>query len=295
MSTIHLIDASPYIFRAYFSLPATLVSRNGLQVNAAYGYATFLLDLLKKENPTHIVIAFDKSLTTSFRNEIYPAYKAQRELPDKELEMQLDICWKITQALGMNCFIDTRYEADDIIATAIKKLQNDEHRFLIVSSDKDFTQLVNEKVTLWDYARDRYFDVTGVKKHFGVLAEQITDLLALMGDKVDNIPGVAGIGSKSAVVLLEHFKDLEEIYQKIDSVEVLPLRGAVRIKNCLEKNRALAFLSKELATLANDVPIDLDLATTKYLGAHKEKVQDLFDQLGFNKIRKKIERWQSSD
>lgn len=291
MQKIYLIDASPYIFRAYFSIPSSLRTPDGGPANAVYGYTAFLLDLLKKEKPTHIAVAFDGSLTTSFRNELYPQYKAQREKPDDELYAQLKACREVTEALGMKWYIDDRYEADDIIGTIAAKLGKKDCRFVVVSGDKDLAQLVNKSTSLWDFAKDRWFDEKTVKQHFGVRANQIVDLLALMGDAVDNIPGVKGVGEKTAAQLLAKFASVQEIYQKIEKVEKLSIRGATAIRAKLEASQDMAFLSKELATIAVDAPVRASLRELKYAGADKKKVDELFERLGFGKIRERITRW----
>jgi len=291
MSKIYLIDASPYIFRAFFSIPSSMRAPDGSPANAVYGYTAFLLEILKKAQPTHLAVAFDGSLTSSFRNEIYPDYKANREQPDPELEAQLEACWQVTEALGMKAYIDDRYEADDIIGTLIAKFSKPDTRFVVVSGDKDLAQLVNQRTVLWDFAKDRRFDEKAVKQHFGVRANQIVDLLALQGDAVDNIPGVKGIGEKTAVALLKKFASVEAIYQKIDRVEKMSLRGAAAIRARLEQSRDLAFLSKQLATIANDAPIQANLPALKYTGADLRKIEALFDRLGFGKIRERIPKW----
>jgi len=291
MSKIYLIDASPYIFRAYFSIPSSMRAPDGSPANAVYGYTAFLLEILKKAQPTHLAVAFDGSLTGSFRNEIYPDYKANREQPDPELEAQLDGCWQVTEALGMKAYIDDRYEADDIIGTLIAKFSKPDSRFVVVSGDKDLAQLVNKRTALWDFAKDRRFDEKTVKQHFGVRANQIVDLLALQGDAVDNIPGVKGIGEKTAVALLKKFASVEAIYQQIGKVEKMSLRGAAAIRAKLEQSRDRAFLSKQLATIACEAPIQANLPALKYTGADRRKVEALFDRLGFGKIRERIPKW----
>jgi len=289
MPTIYLIDASPYIFRAYFSIPSSIKTPDGQPANAVYGYTAFLLDLVKRAEPTHIAVAFDGSLTSSFRNEFYPEYKANRELPDPELTAQLDACWQVTEALGMKAYIDDRYEADDIIGTIIAKLAKKDCDFVVVSSDKDLAQLVNKQTKLWDFAKDRHFDAKTVKQHFGVRANQIVDLLALMGDAVDNIPGVKGVGEKTAAALLAKFASVEALYQKLDQVEKMELRGAAAIRAKLEQNREMAFLSKQLATIACEAPLTAGLNTLKYAGADRRQIEALFDRLGFGKIRERVQ------
>ncbi len=291
MTTLYLIDASPYIFRAFFSIPSSVRSPSGAATNATYGFTAFLLDLFKQKEPSHIAVAFDGSLTTSFRNEFYPAYKAQRESADPELEAQLDACFQVTEALGMKAFIDDRYEADDIIGAFIAKFAKKDCDFVIVSGDKDLAQLVNKRTLLWDYAKDRRFDAKAVREHFGVRPEQIVDLLALQGDAVDNIPGVKGIGAKTAVALLEKFPNLETLYQKIAQVEKMELRGAAALRVKLEEGRDSAFLSKRLATIATEAPCSASLKELQYRGADRARIERLFEELGFGRIRERITKW----
>ncbi|MFQ5636932.1 MAG: 5'-3' exonuclease H3TH domain-containing protein [bacterium] len=288
MPTIFLIDASPYIFRAYFSLPTTIQSPDGKSVNAVYGFTEFLLQILKKEQATHIAVAFDGSLTTSFRNEIYPQYKANRDLPPPELEAQLDACFRVTEALGVSAYIDDRYEADDIIATLAQAIHQDGYEITVVSGDKDLAQLVNERITFWDFAQNRRYDIQGVKEKFQVLPEQIIDLLALMGDSVDNIPGVKGIGRKSAVSLLRYYRDIEDIYNNIEALTNLPIRGVASMKRKLLENREMAFLSKRLAALAPDAPIECDIEKMAYLGPRWKTLDPLFSELGFDGIKERV-------
>ena len=292
MTKIYLIDASPYIFRAYYSIPPTLRTPEGAPANAIYGYTAFLLDLLKREEPSHIAIAFDGSLTTSFRNHIFPEYKAQRKLPDAELEAQLGACYEVTEALGFRGFIDKEYEADDIIGSILTWVAGKDHSFVVVSGDKDLAQLVNDSTILWDYAKDRRLDEKAVSEHFGVCANQIVDLLALAGDAIDNIPGVKGIGMKTACSLLREFGSLEEIYRQIDRMSELPLRGAAAIQSRLLQGKEAAFLSKRLASIAIDMPLKTSMSELRYAGAHEEKTLALFDRLGFAKIRERVTKWQ---
>ncbi len=292
MPTLYLLDASPYIFRAFFSIPTTMRTPAGAAANAVYGFTAFLLDLIKQKEPTHIAVAFDGSLTTSFRNEFYPAYKAQREHADPELEAQLEACFAVTEALGMKAFIDDRYEADDIIGTLIAKFAKKDCDFVVVSGDKDLAQLVNKRTLLWDYAKDRRFDAKAVREHFGVKPEQIVDLLALQGDAVDNIPGVKGIGAKTAVALLEKFPSLAALYAKLAHVEMMDIRGAAALRAKLEAGRESAFLSHRLATIATDAPCKVTWKELQYRGADRARVTALFDELGFGRIRERIAKWQ---
>jgi len=290
MTTVYLIDASPYIFRAYYSLPPTIKSPDGMQTNAVYGYTDFLIQILK-ESPTHIAVAFDGNLNTSFRNKIYPEYKAQRGLPPPELEAQLEACFKVTEAMGMPAFIDTEFEADDIIGTLVDQILRKKSRAVVISSDKDFAQFVNDSVVWWNFAKSEKLDVEAVIRKFGVRPEQIVDFLALKGDSVDNIPGVKGVGTKTATTLLHHFETLEDIYKNINQVENVKPRGAASLKEKLIDQREMAVLSKQLATIALNAPVPIDLNALEYVGANKAKIEPLFADLGFDEIKDRIPQW----
>jgi 5'-3' exonuclease len=291
MATVYLVDASPYIFRSYFSLPATITDPGGRSVAAVYGFAGFLIKLVEDEQPKHLAIAFDGSLTSSFRNEIYPAYKAQRELPPPELESQLDDCRELAAAFGAVTFIDRRYEADDLIGTLCRSLIAARHRVVVVSSDKDLCQLVGDQVVFLDFARGERYDSDRVRWKFGVRPAQIPDFLGLAGDAVDNIPGIRGIGKKTAAALLAEFTDLEAIYEGLARVAELPLRGARSLAARLEAGRPQAFLSRRLATLAEDAPAAAGLEELAFDGADRRTVERLFSRLGFQGLIERIGRW----
>ncbi len=295
MATAHLVDASPYIFRSYFSLPASITDRRGRPFGAVHGFAGFLLKLIRERRPSHLAVAFDGSLTTSFRNEIYPAYKAQRELPPPELEAQLDDCRELAAALGAATFIDDRYEADDLIATLCRRLVAAGHRAVVVSSDKDLCQLVGDRVTLYDAARDEFYDRERVRARFGVEPEQIPDLLGLAGDPVDNIPGIRGVGRKTAAALLAELPDLDALYERPERVAELPLRGARQLVARLAAGREIALLSRRLARLATERPAAVEPEELAYRGANRRLVDPLFERLGFSGLRERIERWCDGD
>jgi DNA polymerase I len=286
--TVHLIDASPYIFRSYFSVPATVVDRAGNPANAVHGFTTFLLRYLAEERPTHALVAFDRSLTTSFRNEIYPDYKAQRELPPPELEAQQRDCMAVAEAMGFPVAADERFEADDLIATALERCRRTGVDFVVVSSDKDLAQLVGEDAVLFDFAKDVRYDAAAVEAKFGVGPDRIVDLLALAGDAVDNIPGVRGIGPKTAVALLAALGSLEAIYANLDAVASLDMRGAAGVRRKLEAHRELAFLSRRLATVARDAPVKGSLAAFAIRPPDEGALDALFDRLGFGGLRRRI-------
>ncbi|HKI03698.1 MAG TPA: 5'-3' exonuclease H3TH domain-containing protein [Thermoanaerobaculia bacterium] len=290
MATVHLVDASPYIFRAHFSLPSSIKTPGGVPAAASYGFASFLLKLIADEKPTHLGVAFDRNLSSSFRNEVYPAYKQQRVATPPELEAQIDTCLEIAGALGAATFIDDRYEADDLIGTLCGHLEKAGHGAVIVTTDKDLAQLVDERTTLFDFGKGLRFDRAAVLEKFGVRPDQITDFLGLAGDTVDNIPGIKGIGAKSAAELLARFGHLEDLYERLDELPwIAAIRGAKSLHAKLAANRDIAFLSKQLATVARDAPVvEGTLKSLELRGADPDKIEALFNRLGFNKIRERV-------
>jgi len=287
MPSLFLIDASPYIFRAYYALPDTIQTPDGVPANAIRGYTDFLLQILASRKHDHIVAAFDGSLTTSFRNEIYPDYKAQRELPPIELEQQIANCQAVTEAFGIKTIVDGRYEADDLIGTIASHCKYN-FETVIVSSDKDFVQLLDDGVLLWDFARKKKYDPAAAKEKFGVHASQFVDYLSLVGDAVDNIPGVPGVGSKIAACLLENYKNLDDIYCRLDTVSVLNIRGAKKLREKLLAGKEKAYLSKRLAEIVTDLPLDFGSLLSGYEGADYSMINKLFARFGFGAIKERV-------
>jgi 5'-3' exonuclease len=284
---VHLVDASPYVFRAFFAIPGSLVDADGEPANAVYGFGDFLLRLVEEESPTHLAVAFDGSLTTSFRNDSYPAYKAHREPPPEDLERQLPACRELAEALGAATFSDPRYEADDLIATLCAR----SGAAVVVSGDKDLAQLVTDRVELYDFAKGARYAPRDVEAKFGVRPDQIADLLALAGDAVDNIPGVRGIGPKTAVALLRAFGTLERVYERLDDVAALPLRGAASVRARLAEQRDAAFLSKRLAEVRRDAPVEAGEEALAYRGADRDKAERFFARFDFGSLRGRIRGW----
>lgn len=279
MKDFYLIDASIYIFRAWFSMDDSITDSQGNPVNAVYGFAHFLAQLLERVQPEYIVATFDESLTSSFRNKIYPDYKANREPAPPELEYQFSLCRKLCRAVGIKEISSKRYEADDLIGSLADKFRGKNNRIIIVSRDKDLLQLLQRHDQLWDFADDKYIDSRQVKELFGVRPDQMVDYLALAGDAVDNIPGVKGVGKKTAQALLQHFDTLEKLYQRLDEVEALKIRGAVRIKNLLTEHREMAWISQRLTQIKRDIDLPMMQADSKWLLEIK-KVERYFNQLG---------------
>jgi 5'-3' exonuclease len=209
--------------------------------------------------------------------------------PPQEIETQIDVCLEIAAALGAATFIDDRYEADDLIGTLCAKLKEEGHGAVIVTSDKDLAQLVSERTSLFDFGKGIRYTTETVGEKFGVRPDQMTDYLGLAGDTVDNIPGVKGIGAKSAAELLARFGHLEDLYDRLDELSRLPIRGAKSLHAKLAAARETAFLSKRLATVESAVPgVDGALASLQYRGADAARVDELFQRLGFNRIRERV-------
>ena len=285
--TLHLIDASLYIFRAWHSMPPDFVDSDGAPVNAVHGFTRFLCDFLERAQPTHIAVAFDESLTSSFRNAIYPAYKANRELPPAELKVQFDYCKRVAAALGLCVLRDTQYEADDLIGSAVVVARTHGMRSVIVSADKDFGQLIGDDDEQWDFSKDQRWNAAGVKQRLGVRPDQVVDYLALTGDAVDNIPGVPGIGPKTAAQLLANFDSLDALYTRVEEVPYLRLRGAGQTYARLKEHRAQAMLSRTLASIALDAPVPDTPAQLTRQSADAAALDALLDTLRFGPLTKK--------
>lgn len=252
---VHLVDGSLYVFRAWHSMPDEFTDVDGHPVNAVHGFTRFLCELLEKTRAEHIAVAFDASLTSSFRNTIYPHYKANRELPPPDLERQFVLCRDMAQALGLPVMIDHSYEADDLIGSALWGLRGHGFAGVIVSADKDFGQLLGEHDEQWDYARNLRWGPSGVFDKIGVHPHQVADFLALCGDAVDNIPGVPGIGAKTAAALLAHFGSLDDLLDRIDEVPFLRIRGAASCAAKLKEHAEQARLYRRLTRIALDAPM----------------------------------------
>lgn len=277
--TAHLVDGSLYICRAYFAPMPDIAGADGASVVAVHGFTRFLLDLLERARPTHIAVAFDESLTTSFRNAIYPAYKAHREPAPPELMRQFALCKEVSAALGVTVLADAKYEADDLIGSALMALRMDGFRGVIVSADKDFGQLISDDDEQWDPQRNQRWDAHGVKTRLGVRPDQVADYLALTGDSVDNIPGVPGIGAKTAAILLHHFGTLDALLERAEEVAFLRTRGAAAASMRLREHAESARLSRLLSVIALDAPVPLGAEAYARRAMDSTAVEALFDRL----------------
>lgn len=289
---VHLVDGHVYIFRAYFSMPEMLAP-DGRPTQAAYGFANTLLRFLSERRPTHLVCCFDHGMT-SFRNEVFPGYKASREdqVP-KDLEPQFEMCKQVARALGLPVFEMAGYEADDVIATLVEGLLSEDCAVEVVSSDKDLTQLVTEdgRVRLHDLQRDTTLDADGVREKFGVDPAQIPDYLALVGDKVDDLPGVPGYGKKSAAAALGAFGSIDAIPADVAAWDGVSVRGAARLAREIAAHREQALQIRQLATLVRNVPgIRSDLDDLVWVGAPAGAFEALCSELGWGRIADRVPR-----
>ena len=278
---VYLVDSSIYVFRSWFVMPDTITDAEGNPANAVYGFTDFVYQFLAEQQPSHIGFAFDESLKTSYRNEIYPDYKANRESAPEELKRQFQYCRAFLRALGFAEFGSDRFEADDIIGTLAWRHRALGHDIHILTGDKDLAQLIREGDTWWDYARSNRLDSRGIEKRFGVRPERIADQLAIAGDKTDNIPGIPGIGPKSAAALLNHFIDLDTIFSRVDEVPHLRVRGAKSLHKKLIEHRQAAELARRLTTIETQVQSALenpDLTRSELDEAH---INRLFDDMAF--------------
>ncbi len=281
---LYLVDASIYIFRAYYSVPDTLTNNDGHAINALHGFAGFLAGFLDEVRPEHLAVAFDASLTSSFRNEIYPPYKANREAAPEELKRQFRFCRTLVEALGIAAYSSDRYEADDLIATLAARLRPRDFSVAILSADKDLAQVLREGDLLWDYSRNRRHHYHKVPDWLGVRAEQVADWLALTGDAVDNIPGIPGIGAKTAAALLEEFESLDALFAGLERVPAMQLRGARRVQNLLSEHEAAARLARELTGVAIDPELQPGECDVRRRTVSAEHVATTCEQLGLGRM-----------
>jgi len=284
MQTLHLIDSSLYIFRAWHSLPDEFRDVDGAPVNAVQGYTRFLCDFLERTRPTHVLAAFDESLVSSFRNAIYPEYKANRELPPAELKVQFAYCKQVAAALGVSVLADEQLEADDLIGSAVEMSRKENFRNVIVSADKDFGQLIGLHDEQWDFSKNERWDAQGVKQRLGVRPDQVVDYLALTGDAVDNIPGVPGIGPKTAATLLAHFGSLAALLTRIEEVPYLRFRGAAQAYVKIKTNREQALLSQRLSAIVLDAPLPGGVESMRWRAPDHAALDALFDRLRFGPL-----------
>lgn len=271
-SRLYLVDGSTYIFRAFFAVRG-LTNREGVPVNAVYGFTSMLLKLIKDEKPDYLAVVFDKSGKT-FRSDIYPEYKAHRPPPPPDLIPQFELVREVTRAFNIPALEMASFEADDILGTLAQQGVKAGMDVTIVSTDKDLMQLVQPGCTMLDTMKNIRYSAPEVVEKMGVEPSQIIDFLALMGDSSDNIPGVPGIGKKTAAMLLQEYVSLDGIYEHITE-----LKGKRREN--LETFKEQAYLCQTLATVKLDVPMDTPVSDLVRQDPDRSTLTEFFSRMGF--------------
>ena len=283
---LFLLDAMALIYRAHFAFSKTpRINSKGMNTGAALGFTNSLLEILKKEKPTHIGVAFDTS-TPTFRHEEFPAYKAQREEQPEDIRVAIPYVKKIVEAFNIPVLIMDGYEADDIIGTIARQAGEEGYKVYMMTPDKDFAQLVTDNVFLYKPAfMGNAVDILGieeVKKKFDIdRVEQVIDILGLQGDAADNIPGIPGVGAKTAIKFLKQYGSVEGLLEHTDE-----LKG--KMKEKVEANKEQALLSKKLATIKVDVPLAFEPDKLVLDEPNEEALRELFEELEFRTIMKRV-------
>ncbi len=280
-SPLVLVDGSSYLFRAFHGLPP-LTNSKGMDTGAIYGVVNMLRSLVKDYQPSHMAVVFDAKGKT-FRDEIYEQYKANRPAMPEELRSQIEPLHKIVKAMGFPLIVEDGVEADDVIGTLSKRASEQGFDCIISTGDKDMAQLVDNHVTLINTMTKTTMDVNGVVEKFGVPAELIIDYLALKGDKVDNIPGVPGVGDKSAVAMLNGIGGIHAIYDNLSQIKDLSFRGSKTMANKMEEYKEQALLSYELATIACELNLDIALEELAIGDMDKPILREMFAELEFKR------------
>ena len=270
-----IIDCHGFIYRSYYVQPK-MIDASGQEVGALYGFITMMIKILSKFNPKKILAVFDSGGKTQ-RVKIYKEYKTNRPKAPNELINQIPLIIELTNKL--NIFTCSKYgvEADDIIASAVKKFSSPDNKIIIISSDKDLMQLVDNNVVVFDPVKNITIGIEEVKKKFGLSPERLKDYFSIVGDQADNIPGVKGIGDKGAFDLLKKFKDLDEIFNNIDNIEK-------RKKNLLKEGKKNAYISKLLFTLIDDIDLDFNLESIKWQIPLRKNLIDFLSKYEFKSL-----------
>ena len=281
---IYLVDGSTYIFRAYHALPPLTRKSDGFPVGAISGFCSMLDKLVKEERErnalTHLLVVFDASGKT-FRNDIYPEYKANRSEPPEDLIPQFPVIRSATDAFNIKYVEMLGYEADDLIASYAKSAHAENMKVTIVSSDKDLMQLINDDISMLDTMKNRLINKEEVYKKFGVYPEKVIDVQSLAGDSVDNVPGVPGIGVKTAALLINEYGNLDNLFKKTDKITQKKRREN------LEDFADQAYLSKKLVTLKDDVDLPIPLKDTKIQEINPEKLLGFLREMEFKRLAEK--------
>lgn len=273
---LYLIDGTAYIYRAFFALPP-LSNARGLPTNAAYGFTNMLLKILRERAPGHMAVVFDAGGETE-RHREFEAYKAERPPMPDALAPQIPYIYRIVEAYQVPTLMEEGYEADDIIATVATGAAREGFTVTIVSGDKDLFQLVNPAIEVYDPMRDKTYRVQEIQERYGVPPEALTELMSLTGDAVDNIPGVPGVGEKTASVLIQEFGTVENLLGSLDRVKRPKLREA------LKENAEQIRMNRSLVTLRTGLPLSVTAEALQRHPPDEERLRTLFEELGFVRL-----------
>ena len=280
---IIIVDGYSFVFRAYYAMPPLTRPDDGLPVGAVYGFTSMLMKLISSMKPTHLVVVFDAGKKT-YRNEIYPDYKATRPPPPDDLIPQFPLMREVAEAFNITILEQEGYEADDIIATLVRMAKENKEKILIVSSDKDLMQLVNNEVKMYDAIRMKLIGEKEVEEKFGVAPNQMRDLLALVGDTSDNIPGLPGIGPKTAAELLNKYNNIPGIFEHLNEIKQSKRRETI------EKGKDALDLSCQLVSLKNDLNIEIKLNDLKTKEINSAKLLKFLNKQGFKSLIARVKK-----
>ena len=272
--TLYLIDGSSYIFRAFFGVRQQLSTSKGFPTNALYGFINMLQKVIREEKPDYLVVAFD-SPDKTFRHKIYPNYKANRDAPPEELSRQFPYFEPLVKAYGLSSIRRPGFEADDIIGTLAKKGKQKGLEIVIVSGDKDMMQLISPHIYMLDTMKNKKFMDKEVVEKFGVQADKVVEVMGLMGDSSDHIPGVTGVGPKTAAELIRKFGSIEALYKRIDEVE------KKNVKEKLERDKENAFMSRELVCIDTAMDLEFNSDLMKLGKVDSAKLKKMFEEFEF--------------
>jgi len=281
-STLYLVDGSGYIFRAFHALPPLSNSR-GLPTNATYGFIRMLLKLLKEARPTHIALVFDSARKT-FRDDLFESYKANRAEMPSDLGVQIPYIHRAVESFRIRTLVIDGYEADDVIGTLAARASREKFNCVIVTGDKDFKQLVGPHITLLDTMTDKRTGMREVRDQFGVEPEAVVDIMALMGDPIDNIKGLPGVGPKTASALIQHFGSLAALFAGLDRLEETNIRGAKKLRALIAEHRGDVELARKLVRIETDVPLQVAPEDLVWPGLDEKALADLLRELEFNSM-----------
>jgi len=280
--TLYLIDGSSYIFRAFYGIRQNLSNSKGLPTNALYGFTTMLQKVVREEEPDYLAVVFDSKAKT-FRHKIYPQYKANRDEPPEDLKAQFPHFEPLVEAYNIVSLRQDGYEADDIIGTLAVQGEKEGLEVVIVSGDKDMMQLIGPHVHMLDTMKNKKFGKKEVEEKFGVTPDKVIEVMGLMGDSSDNIPGVSGVGPKTAADLIQKFGSIKKLYEEIGSVD------KVKLREKLERDKDNAFLSRKLVILDTQMKLDRTIKDLQRKEPNKAELNKILAELEFTSLMQETE------